>query len=49
MAVAEKKCGHLPCVCPVPPDKEFCSESCEDTGAEEVEIACECGHEPCTE
>jgi hypothetical protein len=49
MATADKKCAHVPCVCSVAPDKEFCSEWCEDAGSDEVEIACECGHEPCAE
>ena len=45
----EKKCAHVPCACSVAADKEFCSEWCEDAGADEVEIKCECGHEPCAD
>jgi hypothetical protein len=27
--------------------QNYCGEFCQDAGAEEVEIACDCGHEPC--
>jgi hypothetical protein len=43
----QKKCAHIPCLCVVPPGKKYCGESCEDAGAGEVEIACECGHPAC--
>ena len=49
MADIDKKCAHNPCVCSVAADKEFCSDSCEDAGDEEVEIACESGHKACAE
>lgn len=44
-----KKCAHIPCVCNVPSGQKFCSDSCEDGGSEEVEIACECGHPACAQ
>ena len=44
----QRKCAHEPCNCDVQPGQKFCSEWCTDAGANEVEIACECGHEPCS-
>jgi hypothetical protein len=41
-------CAHIPCSCVVSPGEKYCSESCEDAGSEEVEIACECGHATCS-
>ncbi|HUJ96440.1 MAG TPA: hypothetical protein VLW84_14305 [Terriglobales bacterium] len=40
-------CAHIPCSCTVPAGEKYCSESCEDAGAGDVEIACECGHAGC--
>jgi hypothetical protein len=45
--MAQNKCAHIPCLCVVADGEKFCSEPCQDAGAEEVEIACECGHESC--
>lgn len=44
----ERKCAHEPCNCDVAQGQKFCSDWCKDAGAEEVEIACECGHAPCS-
>jgi len=41
-----KTCAHVPCTCLVPAGQKYCSQSCEDAGSNEVEIACECGHPP---
>lgn len=41
------KCAHLPCNCEVAPGKDFCGDACRDAGKEDVEIACQCGHQPC--
>ena len=50
MADQEKKlCAHEPCLCTVPAHEKFCSDFCRDAGADEVEIACECGHPACSE
>src|SRR5215472_16164953 len=43
----EKTCAHIPCSCVVPPGENYCSQECEDAGSDDVEIACECGHETC--
>jgi hypothetical protein len=45
--MAQNKCAHIPCLCVVADGEKFCSESCQDAGSEEVEIACECGHASC--
>jgi hypothetical protein len=42
------KCAHEPCNCDVAPGEKFCSDFCKDAGSEEVEIACDCGHAPCS-
>jgi len=39
-----RTCAHLPCRCVVPEGQKYCSQSCQDAGSEDVEIACECGH-----
>ncbi len=44
-----KLCAHEPCQCTVAAHEKFCSDSCRDAGANEVEIACECHHAPCEE
>jgi hypothetical protein len=41
-------CAHIPCTCVVAPGQKYCSEACREAGSEEVEIACECGHEDCS-
>jgi len=41
-----KTCAHLPCRCVVPAEQTYCGQSCEDAGAKDVEIACECDHPP---
>ena len=40
-------CAHEPCQCSVPADEKYCSDYCKSAGSEEVEIACDCEHEPC--
>jgi len=48
MATSEKnKCSHLPCRCLVQSSDKYCGEACKEAGSKEVEIACQCGHEPC--
>jgi hypothetical protein len=48
MANQEKnKCAHIPCLCDVTPGQEYCSESCQDAGNENVEVACQCDHPSC--
>jgi hypothetical protein len=42
-----KKCAHIPCQCEVADGQEYCGESCQFAGNEEVEIACQCDHPPC--
>jgi hypothetical protein len=42
------KCAHLPCVCVPPAGEKYCSQLCKEAGSEEAEIACDCGHPPCT-
>jgi hypothetical protein len=42
-----RQCAHEPCQCMVSAGEKYCSDFCENAGSEEVEIACECGHEPC--
>ncbi len=44
----ERKCAHEPCECNVAPGEKYCGDFCKDAGSEEVEIACECGHPPCS-
>ncbi len=49
MATTEnKKCAHPPCNCMSQPGDAYCSQICKDAGRAEVEIGCECGHEPCS-
>lgn len=42
------KCAHPACVCIAPAGEKYCSQSCKGAGADEVEIACDCGHPACT-
>ena len=42
-----KKCAHIPCLCGVSGEEEYCGEACRDAGGEDVEIACQCDHLPC--
>jgi hypothetical protein len=48
MSQEEHKCAHEPCECTVAEGEKYCSDWCKDAGSEEVEIACECGHPPCS-
>ena len=43
----QNKRAHLPCRCVIQAGEKYCSEACKETGAEEVEIACQCNHEAC--
>ncbi|MGA9528990.1 MAG: hypothetical protein WBS24_12825 [Terriglobales bacterium] len=43
-----KKCAHPSCNCQVTSDDKYCSQFCKDAGADEVEIACDCGHDICS-
>jgi len=49
MSDSKDTCRHIPCRCEVPAGEKFCSDACRDAGANEVEIACECGHAICAE
>jgi hypothetical protein len=42
------KCAHPPCNCMTKPGDKYCSQICKDAGSSEVEIGCECEHEPCS-
>src|ERR1700679_3063184 len=42
------KCAHPPCFCVPPVGEKYCSQTCQEAGSEEVEIACDCGHPACT-
>ena len=42
-----RQCAHEPCQCTVPAHEKYCSDYCKTAGSEEVEIACDCEHEPC--
>jgi hypothetical protein len=44
---ATKKCAHVPCLCAVARNVEYCGEACRDAGSEDVEIACQCDHPAC--
>ena len=43
------KCSHQSCVCIPPASEKYCSQFCKDAGSEETEIACDCGHAPCSQ
>jgi len=43
-----EKCAHPACQCQVITlNDKYCSELCRTGGAEEIEIACDCGHPAC--
>jgi hypothetical protein len=42
-----RKCAHIPCRCNVANGEKYCGEPCRDAGSEDVEIACQCDHQPC--
>jgi len=42
-----RKCAHQSCQCEVSSSDKYCSQFCKDAGADEVEIACDCGHPAC--
>jgi hypothetical protein len=42
-----RQCAHEPCRCMVSAHEKYCSDFCKSAGSEEVEIACDCEHEPC--
>jgi hypothetical protein len=41
------KCAHPACQCEVSSSEKYCSQFCKDAGADEIEIACDCGHPVC--
>ena len=45
----QKKCGHNPCRCLVTENEQYCCNYCRDAQKlkEDVEIQCDCKHEPC--
>ena len=45
--MGKKQCAHPACSCTVAEGNKYCSTYCEDAGQDEVEISCDCGHEPC--
>jgi metallothionein len=46
MADTSKKCAHPACLCTVPANEKYCSNTCKDAG-DMVEIECNCGHPAC--
>jgi hypothetical protein len=42
-----RKCAHIPCRCNVANGEKYCGEPCRDAGSEDVEITCQCDHQPC--
>jgi hypothetical protein len=42
-----KTCAHIPCLCKVSAEEEYCGENCRDAGTDDVEIACQCDHASC--
>jgi hypothetical protein len=43
-----RKCAHEPCACMVQPSEEYCSAYCSTADdVEEIEVQCDCGHDPC--
>jgi len=45
---AQNKCAHPSCECVTALGEKYCSQFCKDAGAEELEIACDCGHSACS-
>ena len=48
MSSTGEKCAHPPCQCQSGANDKYCSQFCKDAGADEVEIACDCGHPACS-
>jgi len=48
MATETRKCAHPSCECQVSGSDKYCSQSCKDRGANEIEIGCDCGHDACS-
>lgn len=44
----QKKCAHPSCTCTAAKDSKYCSTYCEDAGADDIEISCDCGHPGCS-
>jgi hypothetical protein len=44
-----EKCAHVPCLCVPARGEKYCSELCKEAGADETEIACDCGHPACAQ
>lgn len=40
-------CAHVPCLCTVPDEDEFCGPTCRDAAREDAKIACQCDHITC--
>ena len=43
----QSKCAHLPCRFMTQPGDKYCGQPCKEAGFKEVEIVCQCDHEPC--
>jgi len=44
----EKKCAHSQCQCMVAEHEHYCSDYCQDAqGVGDIEIQCDCKHDPC--
>jgi hypothetical protein len=47
-SAAQKKCNYAQCQCMIPVTEHYCSDYCKEAhGEHEVEIQCDCKHEPC--
>jgi hypothetical protein len=42
-----ENCAHLPCPCFAQAGDKYCGQARKEAGSEEVEIACQCDHQPC--
>ncbi len=41
-----KKCAHVPCVCEITSEQEYCSDRCRNNAADGSDT-CTCGHIDC--
>jgi hypothetical protein len=42
-----EKCAHPACSCVVEEGSTYCGTYCHDSGKNETELACNCGHKGC--
>lgn len=46
--MADNKCGHKMCSCPVTGEEKYCSDHCREATEQGIaEIACDCGCPGC--